>query len=76
MLRIGSTVIAVTTSITMLFAVPPLGIIMAIGTVISTFTNFFKSQKEKQLEAVKKISQSLNNQLEEYQRQTLAKAKE
>ncbi|QLE40155.1 GTPase [Nostoc sp. C052] len=76
MLRIGSAVIAVTTSITMLFAVPPLGIIMAIGTVISTFTNFFKSKKEKQLEAAKKINQSLNNQLEEYQRQTLAKAKE
>ncbi|MEH2158510.1 hypothetical protein [Nostoc sp.] len=76
MLRIGSTVIAVTTSITMLFAVPPLGIIMAIGTVISTLTNFFKSQKEKQLEAAKKISQSLNNQLEEYQQQTIAKAKE
>lgn len=76
MLRIGSALLAATTSITMIFAVPPLVIIMAIGTVISTVTNFFKSQKEKQREAVKKISQSLNNQLEDYQRKTLTKAKE
>lgn len=76
MLRIGSTVVAVTTSITMLFAVPPLGIIMVIGTVISAVTNFLKSQKEKQREIAKKISQSLNNQLEDYQRKTLTEVKE
>ncbi|MEH2246813.1 GTPase [Nostoc sp.] len=76
MLRIGVTIVGIATSITMLFAAPPLGIIMAIGTVISAITNFFKSQKEKQREAAEKISQSLNNQLEEYQQKTLAKAKE
>ncbi len=76
MLRIGGTIVGIAASITMLFAAPPLGIIMAIGTVISAITNFFKSQKEKQREAAEKISQSLNNQLEEYQRKTLTKAAE
>lgn len=70
MLRIGGTIVGIAASITMLFAVPPLGIIMAIGTVFSAITKFFKSQKEKQREAAEKISQSLNNQLEEYQRKT------
>ena len=76
MLRIGVTIVGIATSITMLFAAPPLGIIMTIGTVISAITNFLKSQKEKQREAAAKISESLNNQLEKYQQKTLEKAKE
>ncbi|QHG18958.1 GTPase [Nostoc sp. ATCC 53789] len=76
MLRIGVTIVGFATSITMLFAAPPLGIIMTIGTVISAITTFLKSQKEKQREAAAKISQSLNNQLQIYQQKTLEKAKE
>ncbi|MBH8573038.1 50S ribosome-binding GTPase [Nostocaceae cyanobacterium CENA369] len=76
MLRIGAAIISIAASITMLFAAPPLGIIMVIGTIISGITNFFKSQKEKQREAAEKISQSLNKQLKEYQQKTLSKAEE
>jgi len=76
MVRIGTTLLGIATSITMLFTAPPLGIVMAIGTIVSIITGFFKSKKEKQREAAEKISQSLNNQLEEYQQKTLTKAKE
>ncbi|WP_315791433.1 hypothetical protein [Fischerella sp. JS2] len=75
MLRIGGAMVGLALSFA--FAAPPLAIfVVAIGAVFSVITNFFKSQKEKQREAVEKISQSLNNQLEEYQRKTLSKAAE
>ncbi len=75
MLSIGAAMVGLGLSIA--FAAPPLAIlVVAIGAIFSAITNFLKSQKQKQSEATQKISQSLNNQLEEYQQKTLAKAKE
>lgn len=76
MLRIGSVLIGIAGTIATIFTVPPLGIVMAIGTIISAVTNFFKSQKEKQREAAENIRKSLKNQLDDYQQKTLTKAKE
>lgn len=75
MLSIGAAMVGLGLSIA--FAAPPLAIlVVAIGAIFSAITNFLKSQKQKQSEATQKISQSLNNQLEEYQQKTLEKAKE
>lgn len=75
-LSIGTNLLGIATSITVFLAAPPLGIIMGIATVTSMIVGFFKSHKEKQDEAAKKISKSLNSQLEEYQQKILTKAKE
>ena len=77
MLSIGTTLLVIATSITAFFAAPPLlGIVMAIGTVVSMIAGFFQSEKKKQRKAAEKISKSLNSQLKEYEQKTLTKATE
>ncbi|WP_238360855.1 hypothetical protein [Iningainema tapete] len=76
MLRIGRNLLAIAATIGTLFAVPPLGIVMAIGTIVSVITGFFKSKKEKQREAAENIRKSLTNQLEDYQQKVLTLAQE
>jgi len=76
MLRISGNLLGIAGAVTMFFA-PPVGIFLGIaGTVLSVISNFLKSKEQKRREAVENIRSSLNNQLEEYQQKTLAKAKE
>jgi len=60
----------------MLLMIHPFGIVMAIGGVLKAIYNFFQSDNEKRSEAVEQISQSLDNQLEEYAEKTLTNAAE
>lgn len=74
MLRIGGTILGMMVSI---MTLNPVGFFIALGTtVFGAITSFFMSRDEKRIEAVEKISQSLSNQLEEYQQKTLVKAEE
>ncbi|RCJ14637.1 GTPase [Nostoc sp. ATCC 43529] len=76
MLRISGNLLGIAGAVAMFFA-PPVGIFLGIaGTVLSVISNFLKSKEQKRREAVENIRSSLNNQLEEYQQKTVAKAKE
>ena len=72
LIRIGGSVLGVA-GVFLTFVVPPVGIVVTIvGGLINFIGNFWKSREEKRLEAVAKISSSLESQMKE-QKQSILK---
>jgi uncharacterized tellurite resistance protein B-like protein len=61
-MRIGGSIMGLAGGLLAIFF-PPLGFIGLVGVAVGLVSNFFKSKEQKRREAVKKISNSLSNQL-------------